>query len=90
MLKQVKEALDREGIDLPYPHSVEISKGEIKLCTPLAGLFLISFVIHWCQSAKVAAQNAVAHDEKPLITIPVRALVITAMIGSTIMVTIFG
>jgi hypothetical protein len=90
MLKQVKEALDREGIDLPYPHSVEISKGEIKLCTPLAGLFLISFVIHWCQSAKVAAQNAVAHDEKPQITIPVRALVITAMIGSTIMVTIFG
>ena len=34
MLKLVKEAFDREGIDLPYPHSVEISKGEITLRTP--------------------------------------------------------
>ncbi|MGO4169527.1 DUF6766 family protein [Novosphingobium sp. YAF33] len=29
-------------------------------------LFLISFVIHWTQSAKVAAQEAIAHGEKPL------------------------
>lgn len=29
-------------------------------------LFVISFVIHWTQSAKVAAQEAIAHGEKPL------------------------
>lgn len=34
MLQLVKEAFDREGIDLPYPHSVEISKGEIALRMP--------------------------------------------------------
>jgi small conductance mechanosensitive channel len=34
MLKLVKEAFDREGIELPYPHSVEISKGEIELRSP--------------------------------------------------------
>jgi small conductance mechanosensitive channel len=34
MLHAVKEAFDREGIDLPYPHSVEISKGEIELRLP--------------------------------------------------------
>jgi small conductance mechanosensitive channel len=34
MIKKVKEAFDREGIDLPYPHSVEISKGEIELRMP--------------------------------------------------------
>lgn len=34
MLQQVKQTFDREGIDLPYPHSVEISKGEIELRTP--------------------------------------------------------
>lgn len=33
MLQKVKEAFDREGIDLPYPHTVEISKGEIELRT---------------------------------------------------------
>jgi small conductance mechanosensitive channel len=27
MLKQVKQAFDREGITIPYPHQVEISKG---------------------------------------------------------------
>lgn len=31
MIKAVKEAFDREGIDLPYPHAVEISKGEIEM-----------------------------------------------------------
>jgi small conductance mechanosensitive channel len=34
MIKAVKEAFDREGIDLPYPHSVEISKGEIEFRMP--------------------------------------------------------
>lgn len=34
MLHAVKEAFDREGIDMPYPHSVEISKGEIELRLP--------------------------------------------------------
>lgn len=29
MIKLIKEAFDREGIDMPYPHAVEISKGEI-------------------------------------------------------------
>lgn len=31
MLHWVKEAFDREGIDIPYPHAVEMSKGEIEL-----------------------------------------------------------
>lgn len=35
----------------------------------LAILFLISFVIHWTQSARVAAQDAITHGEKPLKTI---------------------
>ncbi len=35
----------------------------------LAALFVISFVIHWSQSARVAAQDAIAHGEKPLTTI---------------------
>jgi small conductance mechanosensitive channel len=34
MTKLIKEAFDREGIDMPYPHSVEISKGEIALRQP--------------------------------------------------------
>jgi small conductance mechanosensitive channel len=34
MLHAVKEAFDREGIDLPYPHSVELSKGEVELRLP--------------------------------------------------------
>lgn len=34
MTKLIKEAFDREGIDMPYPHSVEISKGEIALKLP--------------------------------------------------------
>ena len=29
MTKLIKEAFDREGIDMPYPHAVELSKGEI-------------------------------------------------------------
>lgn len=29
MTKAIKEAFDREGIEIPYPHAVEISKGEI-------------------------------------------------------------
>lgn len=29
MTKLIKEAFDREGIDMPYPHAVEMSKGEI-------------------------------------------------------------
>lgn len=35
----------------------------------LAALFIASFVIHWTQSAKVAAQEAIAHGEKPLETL---------------------
>jgi small conductance mechanosensitive channel len=34
MTKFIKEAFDRESIDMPYPHSVEISKGEIALRLP--------------------------------------------------------
>lgn len=34
MMKAIKEAFDREEIDLPYPHAVEISKGEIQLRFP--------------------------------------------------------
>lgn len=34
MTKLIKEAFDREGIDMPYPHSVELSKGEIALRPP--------------------------------------------------------
>lgn len=34
MLHRVKEAFDAEGIEIPYPHSVEISKGEIELRLP--------------------------------------------------------
>ncbi|MEO5587331.1 MAG: mechanosensitive ion channel domain-containing protein [Novosphingobium sp.] len=34
MLKAVKEAFDREGIEVPYPHAVEISKGEVPLRSP--------------------------------------------------------
>lgn len=30
MTKAIKEAFDREGIDMPYPHAVELSKGEIE------------------------------------------------------------
>lgn len=34
MIHRVKEAFDAEGIEIPYPHSVEISKGEIELRLP--------------------------------------------------------
>ena len=34
MTKLIKEAFDRESIEIPYPHSVEISKGEIALKLP--------------------------------------------------------
>ncbi|MBM0170223.1 mechanosensitive ion channel family protein [Altererythrobacter sp. C41] len=34
MLHRIKEAFDAEGIEIPYPHSVEISKGEIELRMP--------------------------------------------------------
>lgn len=34
MRKLVKEAFDREGIEMPYPHAVEMSKGEVAPRTP--------------------------------------------------------
>lgn len=34
MLKSVKEAFDREGIEMPYPHAVEMSKGEVERRDP--------------------------------------------------------
>ncbi|WP_432769972.1 MAG: mechanosensitive ion channel [Sphingopyxis sp.] len=34
MTKLIKEAFDREGIDMPYPHAVEMSKGEIERRDP--------------------------------------------------------
>jgi len=34
MIHRVKEAFDAEGIDIPYPHAVEMSKGEIELRLP--------------------------------------------------------
>lgn len=34
MLKEIKEAFDREEIEMPYPHAVELSKGEIAPRSP--------------------------------------------------------
>lgn len=34
MLHWVKEAFDREGIEIPYPHAVQISKGEVDRRSP--------------------------------------------------------
>ncbi|WP_313806587.1 DUF6766 family protein [Sphingobium sp.] len=35
----------------------------------LATLFLLSFTVHWTQSARVAAEEAIAHGEPPLDTL---------------------
>lgn len=34
LIKAAKEAFDREGIEMPYPHAVEMSKGEITPRSP--------------------------------------------------------
>lgn len=34
MVKSVKEAFDRESIEMPYPHAVEMSKGEVVMRQP--------------------------------------------------------
>jgi len=34
LTKLIKEAFDREGIEIPYPHAVQISKGEVELRHP--------------------------------------------------------
>lgn len=34
LIKAAKEAFDREGIEMPYPHAVEMSKGEIERRDP--------------------------------------------------------
>ncbi|HWV61195.1 MAG TPA: mechanosensitive ion channel domain-containing protein [Sphingopyxis sp.] len=34
MTKAVKETFDREGIEIPYPHAVQISKGDVPLRQP--------------------------------------------------------
>ena len=34
MTKRIKEAFDRDGIEIPYPHAVELSKGEIERRDP--------------------------------------------------------